>query len=334
MKVNRIFCVLAAAAVVLGACNKNNSTNSGSGEAPEQKDSTGGVQPTAMLVTPSSAQLEVGKTLTLTVVFQPQDAKADVVWMSEDEKIATVKDGVVTAVKEGKVNIFASAGSLNAKSEIEVVASSEVDEDLLKGSNYYIFHFSDEEVLASIQSKVVKNYSINGDYGDENANSVLEIWNTDEHMNEGGTSTDTPNSWGHTGYGWMQLVSDPNAAWGNICGGIRQRGNASVDLTGVTGDYTFVCIYKCPNSNKKGDGFHLTLYSTNATGGEHGIAVSANTEGEWTKVEVPMKTFFDKGVDWSTVYTTAVKEAFYTVGLVLDGTGQEINVDAIFVYKK
>lgn len=328
MKTKSFWCVLAAAAVVFGACNKKT-------DEPQQPGSgEGTVKPTAMLVTPSAAKVEVGKTLELTVVFQPQDATATVEWISEDETIATVKDGVVTAVKEGKTNIFANVGSLQAKSEITVVASSEVGDELLNGSNYYIFHFSDEDVLAKLDGKIVGDYRINGNYEDETANSVLEIWNTDAHMNEGGTSTDTPNSWGHAGIGWLQLVSDKEAAWGNICGGIRQRGNASVDLTGVTGDYTFVCIYKCPPSNDKNqEGFHLNLYSTSGEG-EYGVSVSANTAGEWTKVEVPMSTFFNNGVNWSTVYTTAVKEAFYTVGLVLDGKGQEVNVDAVFIYKK
>ena len=326
MKTKSFLCLLAAVAVLLGACKKK--------EEPTPQDEE--VKPTAMLVTPSAANVEVGKTLQLTVVFQPQNATATVEWLSEDPTIATVENGLVTAVKEGKTNIFATVGSLQAKSEITVVASSEVGDDLLKGSNYYIFHFSDDEVLAKIPAnKIVGDFRINGDYGDDAATSVLEIWNTDAHMNEGGTSTDTPNSWGHAGIGWLQLVSDPDAAWGNICGGIRQRGaSTSVDLSGITEDYTFVCIYKCPNSNTAGDGFHLNLYSTSATGGEHGVAVSANTAGEWTKVEVPMKTFFDNGVNWSTVWTPAVKEAFYTVGLVLDGKGQEVHVDAIFVYKK
>ena len=141
MKAKSFWCVLAAAAVVFGACNKK------SDEPQEQGGGGGGtVAPTAMLVTPSSANVEVGKTLQLTVVFQPQDATANVEWMSEDESVATVANGVVTAVKEGKTNIFAIAGSLQAKSEITVVASSEVGDDLLNGTNYYIFHFSDDEM--------------------------------------------------------------------------------------------------------------------------------------------------------------------------------------------
>ena len=53
--------------------------------------------------------LEVNKTRTLTVTIKPDTAKKDVKWESEDDKIATVIDGVVTGKAPGTVTITATS---------------------------------------------------------------------------------------------------------------------------------------------------------------------------------------------------------------------------------
>lgn len=60
----------------------------------------------------SSMSLEVGKSETLVATVLPEDARdKTVTWSSDKESVATVKDGVVTAVSPGTAIITAAAGA-------------------------------------------------------------------------------------------------------------------------------------------------------------------------------------------------------------------------------
>ena len=65
--------------------------------------------------------LKTGDTAKLTATVTPDNATDKTVrWTSSDETIATVQDGVVTAVKEGKATITAKAGDMEARCEVTV----------------------------------------------------------------------------------------------------------------------------------------------------------------------------------------------------------------------
>ena len=68
-----------------------------------------------------------GETVELTATVKPDTATEDktVTWTSSDEKVATVKDGIVTAVSEGKATITATAGTKSASCEITVTKKAE-----------------------------------------------------------------------------------------------------------------------------------------------------------------------------------------------------------------
>lgn len=60
------------------------------------------VSVTGVSLDKTSAELEVGGTLTLTATVEPANAtNKDVTWSSSDVKVATVKNGTVTAVAVG-----------------------------------------------------------------------------------------------------------------------------------------------------------------------------------------------------------------------------------------
>ena len=72
----------------------------------------------------TSASLKVGETVTLTATVKPDDATdKTVTWSTSDASVATVSEGVVTAVKLGSANITAKAGEKEATCAITVEAS-------------------------------------------------------------------------------------------------------------------------------------------------------------------------------------------------------------------
>ena len=82
--------------------------------------------PSAMSLSPTTVKLEQ-KDATATLVAQFQDAKGasaefkgTVAWMTSDADVATVANGVVTAVNSGKATIKASAGEMTAKATATV----------------------------------------------------------------------------------------------------------------------------------------------------------------------------------------------------------------------
>lgn len=80
---------------------------------------------TEVKITSTVKEVTAGKTITLEATVSPENAtNKTVTWTSSDTTVATVKDGVVTGVKEGKVTITANAGEKTAKVEVTVKAAA------------------------------------------------------------------------------------------------------------------------------------------------------------------------------------------------------------------
>ena len=78
-----------------------------------------------------ASKVEIGSQITLTAFVTPTNAtNPNVSWKSSDEQIATVTDGVVTGISEGKVTITATAldGS-NVKGELEITVKAKPKQD-------------------------------------------------------------------------------------------------------------------------------------------------------------------------------------------------------------
>ena len=76
---------------------------------------------TKLEISDATLELEEGKTGTLTSTTTPSDTTDEIEWVSSDPSVATVKDGVVTAVKAGKATI-----TVQVKGNEEISASCEV----------------------------------------------------------------------------------------------------------------------------------------------------------------------------------------------------------------
>lgn len=70
-------------------------------------------------------ELKVGETIQLTAVVEPENSTDKVEWASLMEENATVKDGLVTALKEGYASITATAGKASATCRIAIKAADD-----------------------------------------------------------------------------------------------------------------------------------------------------------------------------------------------------------------
>lgn len=69
----------------------------------------------------TTAKLEIGSTITLTATVSPDNAtESAVTWSSDNTAVATVEDGVVTAVSVGEAVITAKAGEMTAECKVTV----------------------------------------------------------------------------------------------------------------------------------------------------------------------------------------------------------------------
>jgi uncharacterized protein YjdB len=88
---------------------------------------TATVAVTGVTLDKTTAEVEVGKTVTLTATVAPENAtNKNVTWESSDETVATVEDGVVTGVAEGTANITVTTvdGNKTATCVVTVVAAT------------------------------------------------------------------------------------------------------------------------------------------------------------------------------------------------------------------
>ncbi len=279
------------------------------------------IAPTGIELDKPTLSIEVGKTETLKATVKPEGVSATVVWNSLDSEIATVSNGVVTAVAEGTTTITALTGNFVATCKVTVVKEGtdpnpdpNADESL-KGSNYYVL-FLDETSYNSISSKVTADLRIN------EATAVMDIWPAGDSY----TSVDPsgPNFYGNVA-GWISLKSNAAPWEGTGAGGIRQM--KDFDLSKIDGTYTFHCAYKSKDGGKN----EVCLFHQD--GKETWVTLPAATDGEWKEFEMPMSTIISNGWNFNIPYVFS-GEGRYSLGFRSSPANTHLNLDAVFIYKK
>ena len=284
--------------------------------------------------------IEVNQEATLVATVSPADA-ATVEWTVDDPAIVSVtpandgKSAKLKGVAEGQTIVTATAGKKTARCIVKVGAAAAENpfEALLQGKNYYVLNLG-ETAFEAIKSKVKEDLRINGEYVEgvipDEVTGVLEIWGNTFIGGAGGGL----NCFGHSGEndGYISLLSATGDGWGLGCGGLRVC-HRTVDLSAITGDYYLAIVYKTPANNANTTA-KFTLYSTNAAGAEIAKEVSGNTNGEWKLLEYKMSEFFNAGLDWATPWNEEVKGAWYSLGLLINGIGNGLDIDAVLVYEK
>jgi len=126
------------------ACNRNNDD----GYTPETPDPT--VSVTGVSLNPTTASLVVGGEVTLTATISPANATVQTVtWNSNNTAVATVENGVVTAVAEGTATITVTTadGDFTATSAITVTLATIPVESVTLNETEVALEVGDEVTL-------------------------------------------------------------------------------------------------------------------------------------------------------------------------------------------
>lgn len=302
-----------------------------------------------------SLSLVKGNSETLTATVVPADKATELVWSSDNEAVATVKDGVVTAVAKGSANIKAAVGDVEAVCAVKVTDPTGGDEKInhvsLEGSDYFIIQLGEKEVN-QIGDKMLASFAQNS--ADQSGNKNLYVW---EKTYAAG-ATQGKNFYGVTGEGWvsMTVTSVGWSGMGYSCGwgSDKTPSGKEAEQTATMNDLNkLAAIMDAPDDYY----FHIAMKSTdnashllclnganNTKGGvcigsaafnDNGATYPAYTDfarnGDWGEIEIPMSYFTKQGLVYSANNTAGINVLHILSGGV---PGTQLQFDACFIYKK
>ena len=185
-------------------------------------------------------ELEIieGDNATLVATVLPENAdNKNVIWTSSDESVATVKDGVVTAIKEGEATITAKTedGEKTAACSVTVIAKSKVKA---------LCFTADGEQSISLKNEGGNTpslqYSYNGiDWTDWDYSALS--FGTNEHKFVF-IRGNNPNGFSQTTEKFSSF-SFSTSCKVQCTGNVMHLLNYSEDLTEISNDYCFACLF-------------------------------------------------------------------------------------------
>lgn len=128
----------------------------------------------SITITPSSASLSVGEKISFTATVNPIDAtNQKVSWMIEDRSVASVQNGLVTAIKSGKTNLIVKVGEKTETIPIEVkeVAVTSVE---IKANKRYLFDGQGDQLSAIIKPDGAYDRDVTWSLDNNNCASISE----------------------------------------------------------------------------------------------------------------------------------------------------------------
>ena len=276
-------------------------------------------------LTETSVTMKVGETHQLTANVAVES------WTSSNEAVATVADGLVTAVSAGNAIISATAAGVTKTCVVLVEADqTQGGGATLKGSQFWPIAIDGTTADANA-SKIV------GDFRPDDVGKFLYVWDAtyvandnptglNFHGNTDGFTALTVSTLGWAGCGYCLTETDASKAW-EAAEALRAAIVASPD------DYYLHMALK--STDKASHCFYIfgseaTKFVIGSTAVYDGPLYEDFTRnGEWAEFDIPMSRF-------ATALATTTCAAGVNVFVALtEGTaGAQLNMDAIYFYKK
>lgn len=276
-------------------------------------------------LTEISVTLKVGETHQLTANVAVES------WTSSNEAVATVADGLVTAVSAGNAIISATAAGVTKACVVLVEADqTQGGGATLKGSQFWPIAIDGTTADANA-SKIA------GDFRPDDVGKFLYVWDAtyvandnptglNFHGNTDGFTALTVSTLGWAGCGYCLTETDASKAW-EAAEALRAAIVASPD------DYFLHMALK--STDKASHCFYIfgseaTKFVIGSTAVYDGPLYEDFTRnGEWAEFDIPMSRF-------ATALATTTCAAGVNVFVALtEGTaGAQLNLDAVYFYKK
>ena len=129
--------------------------------------------PTALTLDQTALELATGSSGTLTAAVSPAHAEQNVTWTSSNESVATVVNGVVTAVSAGTATITASTSGLSASCNVTVkdpiysVTLHTGDGTIADGKNVTNYTYGEGAALPTADDMTYTGHTFKGWYDNE-----------------------------------------------------------------------------------------------------------------------------------------------------------------------
>lgn len=276
-------------------------------------------------LTETSVTMKVGETHQLTANVAVES------WTSSNEAVATVADGLVTAVSAGNAIISATAAGVTKTCVVLVEADqTQGGGASLKGSQFWPIAIDGTTADANA-SKIV------GDFRPDDVGKFLYVWDAtyvandnptglNFHGNTDGFTALTVSTLGWAGCGYCLTETDASKAW-EAAEALRAAIVASPD------DYYLHMALK--STDKASHCFYIfgseaTKFVIGSTAVYDGPLYEDFTRnGEWAEFDIPMSRFAT-----ALATTTCVAGVNVFVALTEGTAGAQLNMDAIYFYKK
>lgn len=278
----------------------------------------------SLKLNPTSMTLKVGETGTITANVAVES------WASSNEAVATVAEGVVTAVAEGNAIISATA---NGETKTCVVA---VEKDSQQGGEATIEAKRIWPVVLDAVTAEQNASIIAGDFRVNDVDNHLYIWASGETYNAGEGAG--KNYFGNT-EGYVALTVAAPQGWSGLGFCIENAEavtamQALKDAIVANPDnyYLHIGIKATNEGNHEFYTFGTaeTAFNIGKAIIEHGSVIGDfERDGEWHGFDIPMASF-------ATAVANAEVKSGTNIFCVLSGNtvGAQLNLDAVYFYEK
>lgn len=322
MKVKSILAIaLSVLMVGFVSCKKNENNN-------EPEEITISLDKTAL-------SLEIGASELLTATVIP--AGTAVTWTSLHPSIATVTNGLVTAVAEGNTTIIATAGSARALCSVQVGKGEQgkTTYTLKEASAYYPI-FVDEVTLGKMEGKIAIDFTVN----DEDKHFYPWVVEGTETLTYEFVTASGKNFYETDEGGYMALVC---GSYGWAGGGYTATAaniQTLVDAINAEPDKFFFHL-GLRSTDNYGNMFyffgqqnaaHFIIGAGSIYGGTY-IYGDYTRDGYWYEFDIPMSQFAT-ALSGLTVQPDATGAAYILSFLTQGIAGAQLNYDALYFYKK
>lgn len=237
------------------------------------------------VVISGNSEVNVGKTIKLSVKVLPDDASnKDVTWSSSNEKIATVdNNGNVKGIKAGKVTITVKSvdGSKSAKKEITVKATS--SETPSKPTNIPV---TDVKITGNTKVNVGSSIELKAVITPSNATNKNVTWESSDNKIAKVDSN-----------GKVTGVSD-----GDVTITVTTKdGNKKASITITVSSVYRVELVRHFNDYQLLQGYYIRVYKNNSLFKDYDKVVYKNSDGELEKDDYLMAREYEEGKNTITI---------------------------------